>query len=218
MKRTVYFPELFKEIGEAKTRKEKIEILRKYKDVKGMMELLYLCYEPSVEWYITRRELDNLHYDKMDIPDYDLAPTTLFVLARRQLANYTNLRVPPLKKYKIIRCIQTDFSSLHPDEVELFKQIVDGRIQQKGLTENLVREAFPGLLKELPKEVPPPTKARDSKFTQKSEPLVVEDGNTTQKKTTRKSKTKTTQKKTTRKTIPRKTTTRKKKVTKKETK
>lgn len=207
MKRTVYFPELFKEIGDAKTRKEKIEILRKYKDVKGMMELLYLCYEPSVEWYITRKELDNLQYDKMDIPDYDLAPTTLFVLARRQLANYTNLRVPPLKKYKIIRCIQTDFSSLHPDEVELFKQIVDGRIQQKGLTEKLVREAFPGLLKELPEEVPP-TKARDSKFAQKTEPLVV----TEEKKTTPKKKT-TARKKTT----TRKKTTSRKKVTKKET-
>jgi hypothetical protein len=159
MKRTVYFPEIFEEVGKAKTRKEKIAILHKYRDVKGFYEILKLCYDPNIHWVITRKDIENLEYEDMDIADYDLAPTTLFLLARRQLKNYTNLRQPPLKKNKVLRLISGHFSSLYYKEVELFKQLVEGRIQEKGLTEKLVREAFPGLLSD-PIEPPKPKKKR----------------------------------------------------------
>jgi hypothetical protein len=153
MKRTVYYPEIFEMIGKAKTKKAKIEILHRYKNVKGFYDILRLCYDPNINWLVTRKELENLQYDKMDIADYDLAPTTLFLEARRRLYNYTNLRQPPLKKRKIIQNITGMFSAMHEDEIELFKQIVDGRIKEKGLTEKLVRDAFPGLLSE-PKNKP----------------------------------------------------------------
>jgi len=170
MKRTVYFPEIFEMVGKAKTRKEKIDILHKFKNEKGFYEILKLCYDPLIEWHVTKKELDEIDYEKMDIPDYDLAPSTLFLLARRQLKNYTNLRQPPLPKYKILRLISGHFSSLHPKEVELFKQLVDGRIKEKGLTEKLIREAFPGLLNEpVKKEKPKKKKGRPKKKKEENE-------------------------------------------------
>ena len=146
MKRTVYFPEIFAMVGEAKSKKEKIEILHKFRNEKGFQDILRQCYDPNIKWVVTRKEIENLTYDDMDIPDYDLAPSTLFLEARRRLYNYTSVRQPPLKKYKVIQLISGMFSSIHHEEVELFKQMVDGRIKEKGLTENLVREAFPNLL------------------------------------------------------------------------
>ena len=67
------------------------------------------------------------------------------------MKNYTNLRSPLLQKNKVMKCISSHFSSLHPREVELFKQIVDGKIKENGIDEELIRDAFPGLLREPPK-------------------------------------------------------------------
>jgi len=146
MKRTVYFPEIFEMVGNAQTKKEKIAVLHKYRNEKGFYDILLLCYDPRIKWMITRKEIEDLEYPRMDIADYDLAPTTLFLEARRRLYNFTTLRQPPLKKRKILQLIAGMFSVLHHKEVELFKQMVDGNIEENGMSENLIREAFPGLL------------------------------------------------------------------------
>jgi len=146
MKKTVYFPEIFAMVGEAKTREEKKAVLWKFRDEKGFINILQLCYDPKIRWVVTRREIENLEYDHMDIPDFDLAPTTLFLEARRRLYNYTNMKQPPLKGYKVLQLIAGMFSVMHHEEVELFKQMVAGRIEERGLTEKLVREVFPKLL------------------------------------------------------------------------
>lgn len=157
-KRTIYFPELFNMIGEVKTKKEKIALLHKYQGIKGFYDILKLCYDPRIVWIVTRKEIENLTYDHMDIAYYDLAPSTLFLEARRRLYNYTNVRQPPLKKYKVLQLIAGMFSALHHDEIELFKQMVDGRIDEKGMTTKLIRDAFPNLLSpEVVKKDPEPT-------------------------------------------------------------
>ena len=109
MKRTVYYPEIFQQVGEAETTEERIAILRKYEYVKGFKDILKLCYDPSIKWMVTREDIEYLVYDHMDIADYDLAPETLFNLARRRLYNYTNQRTPQLKKNKILNLIGRTF-------------------------------------------------------------------------------------------------------------
>ena len=88
----------------------------------------------------------------MDIADYDLAVSNLFLEAPRRLFNFTNFRKPILPKDKVLRLIRNMFSVFHPEEIEIFKQMVDRKLQAKGLTENLVREAFPGYLNERPED------------------------------------------------------------------
>jgi hypothetical protein len=151
MKRRLYFPEFLEMMENTKSRKDKIALIRNYGNVKGFPDILYFCYDPKIEFVVTRRELDNLWFDHMDIPDYDTAPTTLFNEVRR-IRNYTTLRQPPLRHNKVLQLIANTFSCLHHEEIELFKQMVAGRIKCKGLTEKLVREAFPGLLS--PEEKP----------------------------------------------------------------
>ena len=146
MKRTVYFPEIFEEVGNAETKEEKIAVLHKYRKEKGFYDILRLCYEPQIHFLVTRAEVENLRYDHMDIADYDLAPTTLFLEARRRLYNWTNVRKPHLQKNKILRLVADTFSVLHHKEIELLKQIIDGNITEVGLDEGIVREAFPNLL------------------------------------------------------------------------
>lgn len=150
MKKTVYFVEIFEQVGKASKKQDKINILLKYAGVKGFKELLFLCYEPTLKWVITREDIENLKYDHMDIADYDMAPTNLFLEAPRRLFNFTNWRQPELKQNKILRLISNMFSVMHHEEIELFKQVVNRKIKTHGLTENLVREAFPTLL--TPKE------------------------------------------------------------------
>ena len=86
----------------------------------------------------------------MDIRDYDLAPQTLFLLAKRRLFAFTNCREGGvISKEKVIRNLGMIFSSLHHEEVELLKQVINRKIKANGLTANLVREAFPGLLHDI---------------------------------------------------------------------
>lgn len=146
MKRTIYFPEMFELVGEAETKEDKIAVLRRFQDEKGFKELLTLCYEPTINWLVERKDIENLTYDHMDIADYDLAPTTLFLEARRRLFNFTDVRKPPLNKGKVLRLIANMFSVMHHKEIELFKQIVDRNIEETGIDEGLVRDAFPDLL------------------------------------------------------------------------
>jgi hypothetical protein len=175
MKRTVYFPEIFELVGNAKTKNEKVAILHKFHNEKGFYDILRLCYDSRIKWVVTRKEIEDLEYERMDIPDYDLAPTTLFLEARRRLYNFTNVRQPPLKKRKVLQLIAGMFSVLHEKEVELFKQMVGGRIEERGLTEHLVREAFPGLLSKVEEN-----KVSSTTPVQESSPVQVSAHNDTQ--------------------------------------
>lgn len=159
MKQTLYFPEIFEMVGEQETKEGKIAVLHRFYQEKGFVDILRLCYEPNIKWMMTRADIENLKYDHMDIADYDLAPTTLFLEARRRLYNFTSVRTPPLPLNKIQRLVANMFSVLHHKEVELFKQMVDRNIEDTGLSEELIREAFPTLLSG--EYVPPtPTKRK----------------------------------------------------------
>jgi hypothetical protein len=150
MKNTKFIPEVFKLVKEAKTKKDKIAVLHEYQSIKGFYDILKLTYDPKCEWKVTRKEIEHLVYQDMDIAYYDLAPTTLFLEARRRLYNFTNAKT--LKKEKVIKLIARMFSSLYHEEVEFFKCMVDGDI---GVSVAVVREAFPGMLNDDPK---PPKK------------------------------------------------------------
>ncbi len=145
MSKTVYIPEILAMIDKASKKQEKIDILHRFQDVRGFKEVLFFCYEPYVKFHFTVDDLDNLQYDKMDIPDYDTAPTNLFLEAPRKMRNYTNLRKPFLSKEKCLRNIASDFSAMHHEEVEIYKQIVGKKLKARGLTENLVGEVFPDI-------------------------------------------------------------------------
>ena len=146
MKKTVYFPEIFRELEECSKKADKIAVLHKYADVKGFKHFLYITYDPNIKWGVTRADVENLKYDHMDIVDYDLAVTNLFLESPKRLFNYTNVRNPMLTKNKILKNIARMFSVMHHEEIELVKQSINRKIKVNGLTVKLIEEAFPGLL------------------------------------------------------------------------
>lgn len=148
MKKTTYFPEIFEELGNCTKKAEKIDVLQKYENVKGFRSFLYITYDPNIKWGVTRADVENLTYDHMDIVDYDLAPTNLFLESPKRMFNFTNVRNPMLKKNKIQKNMARLFSVMHHEEIELVKQSIDRKIKVKGLTANLIREALPDLLTE----------------------------------------------------------------------
>ena len=151
MKKTVYLPEIFDLVKEVKTKKAKIEILQKFKDTKGLYNILQLTYDPGIKWVLTREEVEGIQYDQMDIADYDLAPSNLFLESRKRLYNYTSMKNPMLPKNKVSRLIKNMFSVFHEKDVELFMEMLDKKIE--GLEEKVVYETFPGLLSGEPKKV-----------------------------------------------------------------
>ncbi len=148
MKKTVYIPEIFEQFTTKTKKADKIAVLHKYKDVKGFLHFLHITYDPNIKWGVTREDIENLKYDHMDIPDYDLAPINLFLESPRRLYNFTNVLNPILPVAKIKRKMAIMFSAMHHEDVELVKQAVNRKIKAHGLTEKLVREAFPNLLTE----------------------------------------------------------------------
>ena len=52
---TETIPEIFSKIEEAKTKKEKKEILEKYKSVPILQHILRGTFDPKVEWLITEQ-------------------------------------------------------------------------------------------------------------------------------------------------------------------
>lgn len=152
MKKTVYIPEILEKISNTTKKQEKIDILHEFGSVKGFKEILFLTYDPTLEWIVTREDIESLRYQPMDIGDYDMAPSNMFLDAPKRFFNYTNFRQPALKKEKALKLIANHFSVYHHDEVEIFKQMVSGKLQAKGLTESLVREAFPGYLYDRPEQ------------------------------------------------------------------
>ena len=152
MKKTIYFPEIFEELGEYTKKADKIAVLHKYANVKGLKNFLYITYDPNIKWGVTRSDVENLKYDHMDIADFDLAPTNLFLEAPKRLFNFTNVRNPILSVNKIQKNMARMFSVMHHDEIELVKQAIDRKIKVNGLTAKLVKEAFPNLLTEKVKE------------------------------------------------------------------
>jgi hypothetical protein len=167
---TVYIPELFATIGNLTVRPDKIKALRA-NQTPALLTMLRLCYTEGIEWDFTRRDLDALDYKPMDIPDYDTAPTSLFREGRK-MPMFTNEKVGNrMSPEKALKVINEWFSGMHPNDVELVKQMVNGNFKAKGLTEKLVKEAFPDLL---PKETqlpfdPPPETGDDNKTESESD-------------------------------------------------
>lgn len=147
MKRKIYLVEILEDVAKAKSKKDKIHILHSAGNNVRLQEILKLTYDPEIKFIVNRKELDTFRYVHLDIPDYDCAATTLLNESRR-IVNYTNLRNPPIRFNRVCQLIINMFSGLHNDDIELFKQMTEGRFKCNGLTKKLIMSAFPGIITE----------------------------------------------------------------------
>ena len=135
------YHEIFEEFDNAKTREERITVLRKHGDER-FREFLNYAFNTNIKFDV-------------EIPRYRPAvePAGLnFTYLSSEVTKFyrfiTNqprrqFGLTPLKQKQLLVVI---LESLHRDEAELLVRLIKGDIGIKYLTSNLVTEAFPGLL------------------------------------------------------------------------
>ena len=134
-----YVHEIIKMASEAKTREEKIEILRKYESW-PLKDLLRGTYDDSIVWLLPP---GNPPYEPADPQRH---PSS-FVKQNQNLKYFAKggpgEKLIPLKRETMfIRMIE----SIHPDDALLVLSMVNKKAI-KGVTKKLVEEAFPNLIK-----------------------------------------------------------------------
>ena len=133
-------PLIFAEVDQAKSQKQKKEVLLKY-DNSALREILKYAFHPDIKFLLPPG--DPPHKDFMG--DTTPNPTYLYGLIRKLYLfveggnpNLTQVR----REYLFIELLE----SVSKTEAELLMQIKDKKIQCRGLTYKLIKEVFPDLI------------------------------------------------------------------------
>ena len=157
-------PELIEKVTKAKTKDEKIALLRGYSKSQALHTVLQGAFHPDITWELPEGAPPYKKYDS----EYGLAPSILDREIRKLV--YFTPRAGKLINSRLKReqIFVTMLESMHPSESELIIQMKDKQLN--GLTARLVWEAFPFLIPEPPKPEPeeaPVTKKKTKKSTSK---------------------------------------------------
>jgi hypothetical protein len=140
---TQTFHSIFDKVGKAKTKKEKIDILRAHSGPVMKMILGY-TYDPNVKWLLP--EGTPPYKQLSDNADAGVTLQTemkrFYLFVEGPTDTQKNLKQPRREEL----FIQT-LESLHPDECKVLIGMKDRKLPYRGLTRKLVAEAFPNLAK-----------------------------------------------------------------------
>jgi hypothetical protein len=140
--RNVY--EVFDEFKTAKTKQERIDVLRKNKNF-AVMSVLQGAFSPNVKFTIEKIP----EYKSENVPPGMSYNHINDALSKVYLFVEGHPRCPPAltEKRKIELLIQL-LESLEPKEAEVFVSMIKKDLKISYLTPTLINEAFPGLLPE----------------------------------------------------------------------
>lgn len=145
-------PEILQKANEAKTRQEKIDILRK-NDSQPLRAMLYLAHV-DVKWHLPE---GNPPFKREEKTPIGLSETNLYREARRLYIWVGDNPQQNLSKFKREQLFIEMLEGIHYTEADLLLELKDKKFAKKykTLKADVVREAFPGLLPaEDPKPVP----------------------------------------------------------------
>lgn len=151
MKYTIH--EILDFVTKEKTQDKKVEVLRK-NESKVLRDLLLMNFDPKVKWDLPEGEPP---FKKDTSIPLGMGESNIYIEARRLYIFMPEKVLPKMKKEMLF--IQM-LEGLHYTEAEMLCAVKDHSLQKryKGLTDKVVREAFPGLLPEVEKK----TKKQDS--------------------------------------------------------
>lgn len=126
---------------EAKSRKDKIEVLKKYGQNMPVRDVLQGTFDPSIEWNLPD-----------GTPPYtpnneDTAPSSL----RRQHLDFKYFvkgllesnRLNPIKRERMFIDM---LESVHPEDAKILVSMINKKAPVKGLTKKIVQEVYPNLI------------------------------------------------------------------------
>ena len=143
---TTYLSELFHGIIKAKSRKDKKLLLAKYKTNNILKYFLVGAFDPTIEW-----DYGGIipEWKKDDSP-IGLSETSLFtVIPKVGIFMKGNPKAKGLHAEKLTEILTQILESMHPDESEMFIQMLQKKLKVNGLTEKLILEVFPDLYRKV---------------------------------------------------------------------
>lgn len=134
------YNEIFDEFDKAPTRKEKIEVLRKY-DNPRFREFFALLFNPAVEFDV---EIPPYRPSVLPMGLNDCYIQQEIPKLYRFVKNHPK-RQPGLHGERQTGILVPILEGLYKEEAEIFVKFLKKNLGVKFLTENLVKEAFPGI-------------------------------------------------------------------------
>lgn len=126
-------------VSKAKTREEKISLLKQH-ETQALKDILVGTYHSKVEWNLPPGRPPFEAAEERSVPSNLLKQTRKF---NDLIKGGSGDNLPAFKRERIfIRLIE----QIHPDDAELLLKMVAKQQLAKGLTKKLVEEAFPGLI------------------------------------------------------------------------
>ena len=131
--------EIIELVSKAKTREEKISLLKQH-ETQALKDVLVGAYHSKVEWNLPPGRPPFEAAEERSVPSNLLKQTRKF---NDLIKGGTGDNLPAFKRESIfIRLIE----QIHPDDAELLLKMVAKKQLAKGLTKKIVEEAFPGLV------------------------------------------------------------------------
>lgn len=132
--------EILNKVSEAKTKKEKIKLLKEQDNNWALKDILRGSYDDAVQWILPTGKAP-----------YDPAPEeshpSSWYQHNRKLENF--VKGGPgerLKSYQREKIFLDILESIHPSDAELLVQMINKKLEVKGITKALVKEAYPKLI------------------------------------------------------------------------
>jgi hypothetical protein len=137
------FHEIFKQIDEAPLKKDKLAILHKYSSP-ALKTILGYTYDPNIQWLLPKTD-----------PPYTPLPANADQEARlvselRKIYLFVkgdNDTQKNLKQHRREAIFIELLEVIDPNDAKVLLGMKNGKLPYKGLTRNLVAEAFPNLAK-----------------------------------------------------------------------
>lgn len=131
--------EILEQASQQKTKKEKIDFLRKH-DNPSLRIILKNALDPQVKWLLPEGAPP---YKKSELHE---AHGMLYSNIRKMYLFIDGQSPPGLTTIRREALFIDLLESVDPKDAELLLSVKDKKIPYKGITENLVKEAFEGLL------------------------------------------------------------------------
>lgn len=138
------FYSIFEEVDKAKTKKEKIETLKKHSSP-SLKLVLGATFDPRVKWLLPEGEPPYKPLPKGSDGELDLSGELrkLYLFTEGNTETQRNL-----KQTKRETLFIGLLESLDPDEAKVLVAMKDRKLPFKSITKKLVAEAFPNLTKD----------------------------------------------------------------------
>jgi hypothetical protein len=135
---TPLFSEILDRVHKAKTKTQKIELLRKYK-TDSLKMFLKAAFDPNIEWVFP---IGNVPYTPNDTPEG--TDHTVLAQETKRLWHFIKGADNRTKQHQKENMFFQMLEGLHESEAKLLINAKDKKLHQiyKGLSSNVVREAF----------------------------------------------------------------------------